>query len=136
MIEIRLSAFHSNGDLLDLGEILNCVGSQHWQWRFIFFSGTSRQDSNLNVLELEDLLEGTMGGKCYSWGDLLSTARDVDQAIDATIAALNESGQCVFVIEVCDGTYWRILADEVEREAVAALERTRVAFPRFDSYRM
>lgn len=123
MMEDRIPAFRESGKMTTLAEVIGNAGNSAWAWRLVYFEGTSRLDSDLNVLELESSLERSVQGLDYSWPALIALAQLVDQAIDATVVAFDRMGRCVLVLEVRDGTYWRILAEKTDPEAVAALKR-------------
>jgi len=126
MKESRISAYSVTGELLALADILCAIGELVGCWRMIQFEGTSRADSSLNILQLEHALDVSPQGIDYTWLELISIARSVEQAIDLTIVLLDEVSRCVFVLEARDGTYWRVLCEESNHEAIAALGRVEM----------
>ncbi|GAB2961269.1 hypothetical protein GCM10027280_57570 [Micromonospora polyrhachis] len=64
-----------------------------------------------------------MEGINYSWETLLLFADDVDQPIDVSLVAFDRVDRCVLVIEVRDGTYWRILSDQSDVNSVEIATR-------------
>lgn len=123
MIEFRIPAFRGDGEMVSLADVLREVRPQGWSWRLLNFEGTSKLESNLNVLELEESVRASVEGISCSWENLRRFSDDVDQPIDVSLVAFDKDGRCLLVIEVRDSTYWRILSDESDANSVGAATR-------------
>ncbi|MBQ0994840.1 hypothetical protein KBX08_32835 [Micromonospora sp. H61] len=123
MIEFRIPAFRVSGEMVSLADVLREVRPRGWSWRLLNFEGTSKMESNLNVLELEENIRASVDGISCSWENLRRFADDVDQPIDVSLVAFGEDGRCVLVIEVRDSTYWRILSDQSDANSVETATR-------------
>ena len=118
---------------ISLAAILDLIGVNKFCWSILYIWAVSRQESGLNVLNLEEKTKRNTGYQ-VEWDELVKISKNLDQVNECTIVAVNPSKQfpdrelpldrlrelCDIVIEGFDSTVWEITVqnDELKRRLV------------------
>jgi len=118
---------------ISLAAILDLIGVNKFCWSILYIWAVSRQESGLNVLNLEEKTKSSTGYQ-VEWDELVKISKNLDQVNECTIVAVNPSKQfpdrelpldrlrelCDIVIEGFDSTVWEITVqnDELKRRLV------------------
>jgi hypothetical protein len=116
-----------SGEILsfDLVDILNCIKDigGNYNWAILDIYITSKHNSNLNVLELENEINSKDELFKISFVDLLNLSSKINQVIDGKFIAskgdfnkiidiIELEEKCDIVIEAIDSTYWTVFSKD------------------------
>lgn len=116
-----------SGEILtfDLVDILNCIKDigSNYNWAILDIYLTSKQNSNLNVLELEKEVNSKDEFFKISFVDLLKLSGKFNQVIDGKFIASRGDfknridikdieEKCDIVIEAIDSSYWTVFSKD------------------------
>jgi hypothetical protein len=120
MVTIPISA-------VNLVTILELIGLSRLYWSILHIWAISKQNSELNIFELEEKTKNHLGLQ-LSLDDLLSLSKQLEQVNECTIVGVNSTELfpdrdlpldelrklCDVVIEAVDSTAWEISVKDVE----------------------
>ncbi|NJK63931.1 MAG: hypothetical protein HC921_15715 [Synechococcaceae cyanobacterium SM2_3_1] len=113
--------------MVNLITILEFIGLRDLCWSMLHLWATSKQESEIDILDLEEKTKAKFGYQ-LDWDSLLAIAKQLEQVNECTIVGVNPTESlpnrslsledlrkiCHVVIEAVDSSYWEVfLKDEV-----------------------
>lgn len=114
----RIRMHQPEGRLIGLIDILSLIRSPDLTWHMRFLWATTRRESDLKVLELEQRIEDSERGVFFSQAELQAVADQFEQVIDMDLLGFPEGNDgatdvgSVVRAEALDSSVWDVTFDE------------------------